>query len=153
MSNQTRKTRSILINPKFQWTLIGYAAIVATLIFIAVYGLISYGFHDFVKIGNEAGLPSDHVFYQFIQMQETRFNGVILAIAMITGTILIVGGLIVSHKIAGPLHRIKNEFNKMADKDTPSLHKIHFRDGDYFPEVAEAFNTLVDKIKKSEDQS
>ena len=119
----------------------------ATLIFLSVYGLISYGFQDFVKIGQQAGLPSDHVFFQFIQMQQANFNKVILAIALVTGTILIVGGLIISHKIAGPLHRIQSEFSKMAAKENPALHKIKFRDGDYFPEVAEAFNALVEKIK------
>jgi hypothetical protein len=148
MSKQTRKTRSILINPRFQWTLIGYAALVATLIFISVYGLITYGFHDFVEIGAQAGLPDDHIYFQFIQMQKSKFITIIVAIAMVVGTILIVGGLIVSHKIAGPLHRIRMEFAKMANKSEPALHKIQFRDGDYFPEVAEAFNELVEKLKK-----
>lgn len=148
MSNKTRKTRSILINPRFQWTLIGYAALVATLIFIAVYALITYGFHDFVEIGKQAGLPENHIYFQFIQMQKTKFITIIIAIAMVVGTVLIVGGLIVSHKIAGPLYRIRLEFSKMANKDAPALHKIQFRDGDYFPEVAEAFNDLVEKLKK-----
>jgi hypothetical protein len=148
MTEQTRKTRSLLINPRFQWTLIGYAAFVATLIFLSVYGLFSYGFHEFVQIGHQAGLPENHVYFQFIKMQETTFLRVILAIAMFVGTILIVGGLAVSHKIAGPLYRLKKELLKMSNKETPSLHKIKFRDGDFFPEVADAFNALVDKIVK-----
>jgi len=141
-----RKKRSILINPKFQWTLIGYAAFIATLIFISVYGLLSFGFHEFIQIGHQAGLPDDHVYFQFIKMQESTFLRVILAIAFFVGTILTVGGLIVSHKIAGPLYRLQKELLGMAAKPEPSLHKIIFREGDFFPEVPQAFNELVDKI-------
>lgn len=141
-----RKKRSILINPKFQWTLIGYAAFIATLIFLSVYGLFSFGFHEFVQIGHQAGLPDDHVYFQFIKMQETTFLRVILAIAFFVGTILTVGGLVVSHKIAGPLYRLQKELLTMANKPNPTLHKINFRDGDFFPEVPQAFNELVEKV-------
>ena len=147
MDQTQRKKRSILINPKFQWTLIGYAAFIATLIFISVYGLFSFGFHEFVQIGHQAGLNDDHVYFQFIKMQETTFLRVILAIAFFVGTILTVGGLVVSHKIAGPLYRLQKEFLGMAEKADPSLHKIKFRDGDFFPEVPKAFNELVEKIE------
>jgi len=146
MEQTSRKKRSILINPKFQWTLIGYAAFIATLIFLSVYGLFSYGFHEFVQIGHQAGLPDDHVYFQFIRMQETTFLRVILAIAFFVGTILTVGGLIVSHKIAGPMYRLQKEFLGMADKPQPAFHKIKFRDGDFFPEVPQAFNALVEKV-------
>lgn len=148
MEQTQRKKRSILINPKFQWTLIGYAAFIATLIFLSVYGLFSFGFHEFVQIGHQAGLPDDHVYFQFIKMQETTFLRVILAIAFFVGTILTVGGLIVSHKIAGPLYRLQKELLGMAAKPEPSLHKINFRDGDFFPEVPQAFNELVEKVTK-----
>lgn len=146
MEHTHRKKRSILINPKFQWTLIGYAALIAALIFISVYGLFSFGFHEFVQIGHQAGLPEDHVYFQFIKMQESTFLRVILAIAFFVGTILTVGGLVVSHKIAGPLYRLQKELQGMAAKPEPSLHKIIFRDGDFFPEVPKAFNELVDKL-------
>lgn len=150
MEQKARKKRSILINPKFQWTLIGYAAFVATLIFISVYGLFTYGFNEFVQIGHQAGLPDGHVYFEFIKMQETTFLRVILAIAMVVGCILIAGGLAVSHKIAGPMYRLKLEFQKMAQEERPTLHKVNFREGDFFPEVPRAFNDLVERITKSE---
>ena len=146
MEQTQRKKRSILINPKFQWTLIGYAAFIATLIFLSVYGLFSFGFHEFVQIGHQAGLPDDHVYFQFIKMQESTFLRVILAIAFFVGTILTVGGLVVSHKIAGPLYRLQKELLKMAEKPDATLHKINFREGDFFPEVPQAFNELVEKV-------
>jgi len=140
---QSRQKSSLLINPKFQWTLIGYAAFVATLILLSVYGLFSFGFHEFVRIGTEAGLPADHIYFQFIQMQETTFLRVIAAIAVLVGIILIAGGLVISHKVAGPIHRLQKEFNRMRDSNPVELHPVQFRKGDFFPELAESFNSLV----------
>ena len=142
-----RKGSSLLINPKFQWTLIGYAAVLAALILIAVYGLFSFGFHEFAQIGQQAGLPPEHIYFQFIAMQESTFLRVIGAIAAVVGLILIVGGLIISHKIAGPIYRMKNEFNRMSDQPTVELEPIQFRKGDFFPELAQSFNQLVEKRK------
>lgn len=143
MESQNRKKSSLLINPRFQWTLIGYAAMVATLILITVYSLISFGFHEFVEIGKQAGLPMDHVYFQFIQMQEVTFNRVIFVISTVVGVVLIVGGLAISHKIAGPIYRMQKELNRMRESTPPQLNEITFRKGDYFPELADTFNAFV----------
>jgi mannitol-specific phosphotransferase system IIBC component len=148
-STQNRQKSSLLINPKFQWTLIGYTACVATLILIAVYGLFTFGFHEFVQIGTQAGLPPDHVYFQFIQMQETTFLRVIAAISVLVAIILIVGGMIISHKVAGPIYRMQKEFNKMREANPVELHPVQFRKGDFFPELADSFNDLVIRYLES----
>jgi hypothetical protein len=143
MDAKSRKKSSLLINPKFQWTLISYAAGVATLLLCTVYGFITYGFHQFLEIGTQLGLPKDHVYFQFIRMQEGTFNEVVLAIALVVGLVLIVGGIVVSHKIAGPVYRMQKELTRMSQESPVELKEIHFRKGDFFPELAEAFNSLV----------
>lgn len=149
MDTKNRKTRSFLINPKFQWTLIGYAAAGATLILLTIYGLITYGFHRFIEVGTVLGLPPDNVYFEFIRMQEVSFNQVILAIALAIGLVLIVGGLVISHKIAGPIHRMKKELKKMQESDPPALREIQFRKGDFFPELADSFNELVRRCNQN----
>jgi magnesium-transporting ATPase (P-type) len=145
MDTRQRKKRSLLINPKFQWTLIGYAAVTALLVLFSVYGLFTFGFSEFNNIGNQAGLPPDHIYFQFIKMQEATFLRVIAAIAVVIGLILTVGGLILSHKIAGPIYRMQKEFNGMSGKDPLEIKEIQFRKGDFFPELADSFNVLVKK--------
>jgi hypothetical protein len=148
-----RKSRTLLINPKFQWTLIGYAAFIATLILLSVYGLFSFGFHEFVNIGNQAGLPADHVYFQFIKMQEQTFLRVIFAMALLVGLILIAGGLVISHKIAGPIYRMQKELDEMAREaasNHPVLRPIKFRKGDFFPELADSYNNFVEKYLKND---
>ncbi|MBC7396293.1 MAG: hypothetical protein H7333_02525 [Bdellovibrionales bacterium] len=143
MSAYSRKKRSLLINPKFQWTLIGFAAAMAALVLIAVYALLIFAFHQFVQIGVQAGLPPEHIYFQFIHMQESTFSRIMLTLALIVGIILVSGGLVISHKIAGPIYRMQKEFNGMAAGDPVDLTPVHFRKGDYFPELADSFNALV----------
>lgn len=129
--------------------MIGYAAFIAVLILISIYGLFSFGFREFSQIGAQAGLPPDHVYFQFIQMQETTFNRVILTIALVVALLLLFGGLYLSHRIAGPVHRMKKELQKMASENPVTLNPIHFRKNDFFPELAETFNALVEAWKKN----
>ena len=143
-----RKKRSILINPRFQWTLIGYAAGVAFLILFLIYAFFSLGFHEFRILGHDSGIPADNVYYQFIQMQEATFVRVLVALAVLVAGVLVIGGLIVSHKIAGPIYRMQKEFLMMTEREPPVLKKIIFRKGDYFPELAEAYNALAEKMKR-----
>ncbi len=148
MESKKGKRRSILINPRFQWTLVGYATGVSALLPGVIYLLISYGFDQFVRVGTELGLPPDHVYFEFLRMQEGTFKQVILAIAILVGLILILGGLFVSHKIAGPIYRMQKELNLMSSSEPVKLHEIHFRRGDFFPELAESFNRLVKSSKE-----
>ncbi len=148
MSKYARTKTSLLINPRFQWTLIGYTSAIALVILLAVYGLFSFGFHEFSIMGQQAGLPADHIYFQFIKMQELTFVRVLVALALVVGTILLVGGLIVSHKIAGPIYRMQREFLSMQDREPVELRPIQFRKGDFFPELAESYNALAEKMKR-----
>ncbi len=148
-SGQNRQINSLLINPRFQWTLIGYTALIAATILVSMYGLFSYGFHEFMQVGTQAGFPPTHPYFQFIQMQEASFLKVIAAIALVVSFILIVGGLFISHKIAGPLYRMRKDLLKMAEKNPAELKAIQFRKGDFFPDLPEAFNELVEAMRKN----
>ncbi len=148
MAVQNRKKSSLLINPRFQWHIIGYAAVMSGLILVSVYGLLSFAFHEFVKIGIDAGLGADHPYFQFIQMQESAFYRIVLAIALVIGLILFVGGLILSHRIAGPIIRMQNEMIRASQEEPFQIREIQFRKRDYFPELADSFNNLVAAWKK-----
>ena len=46
-----------------------------------------------------------------------------------------------SNRIAGPMHRLVNQFNAM--KNSGSVKDIEFREKDYFKEVASSFNEFI----------
>jgi hypothetical protein len=149
MALENRKKTSLLINPSFQWHIIGYAAVMSGLILASVYGLLAFAFHQFVKVGIDAGLAPDHPYFQFIQMEESAFYRIVLAIALVTGILLFLGGLLLSHRIAGPILRMQNELEHAAKTEPFKLQEIQFRKNDYFPELALAFNNLVVNWKKN----
>ena len=58
---------------------------------------------------------------------------------------LVVFGLILSNRIAGPLIKLRSYFEDMAE--TGKLKKISFRDGDFFKEIEVSFNESIDKLE------
>lgn len=118
LSQRPKRQKSlILINPKFQWILISYAALIAALVLAAVYGLFTFGFHEFVQPEPKQVLLKIMFAFQFIQMQETTFLRVIGAIAVVTVILLTVGGLVISPQIADPFIGCK-EFGYLMQERT-----------------------------------
>lgn len=148
-SEYVRKKKSLLINPQFQWKLIGYVGLLTLLILGTVLGLFQYGFQQFQVIGETAGLPADHIYFQFIQMQQSLLYNVLAVLSIIVALILLFGGLFISHKIAGPIYRMQKSLREMSANQPVELNEIKFRDKDFFPELADAFNELVRSYKSS----
>jgi len=55
-------------------------------------------------------------------------------------------GILVSHKIAGPLEAFKRTFIEVRNGQTNS--RINLRSGDEFKDVAREFNLLMDQLQK-----
>ncbi len=149
MDKTNRKKKSLLINPAFQMTIIGYASAVSAIILFAMYHLNAFAFKHFNEIGELAGLPKDHVYFEFIHMQEATVFRTFVLISLMVAVVLGVGGLFISHRIAGPIYRMRKDLEKMTALNDNELRTIHFRKGDYFPELAETFNRLVESRRKN----
>jgi len=70
----------------------------------------------------------------------------IFLVLLITLIVTSVAGLLFLHRVGGPLFRIKSVLKSMADGDLPK-QKISFREGDYFRELADELNRLIDRLK------
>ena len=55
--------------------------------------------------------------------------------------------IILSHKIAGPIYKL-SKFLKLVGEGH-ALDTVHFRQGDYFPELEENYNLAIKKIKET----
>ena len=56
--------------------------------------------------------------------------------------LILIGGLMISHKVAGPLYRLTQHLN---NHDRSNIVPVKFRTGDYFPEIEKAFNDFLEK--------
>lgn len=64
--------------------------------------------------------------------------------------LLILWGIVLSHRFAGPLERLERELHKITDKGH-YRHKIILRKGDDIKPIADAINRLLDKIEGNKE--
>ena len=139
-----------LTNPKFQFSFLTYFVILSVLSILTFYWANSYFFARFIRQGHEMGLPTDHVFFKFIAEQQHAMDVIFSLTAVIVVTLLLAGGLILSHRVAGPLYRFSEHLKRFSGGDP--IAEIKFRKGDYFHELALDFNLLVRRLKENSDQ-
>ena len=98
--NNARKR--LLIYPNFQLRLI-VGLFVSHLVLISVFFITqTVFFNTYKKLGQQMGLPADHMFFGFVDQQRHKmilFLLVASALVMILGAVY---SLVVSHRVAGP---------------------------------------------------
>lgn len=147
---ETKRTpsgrRVLLINRKFQLNVLARMVAVACAVIGVFYGANYYFFNKFIQQGKALGLPADHVFFEFIHEQQHTMNWVFSVTSGVAFAVILVGGLILSHRVAGPLHRLQQHIlDVTAGKTT---HDVKFRKKDFFPELAIAYNRQMEKYRK-----
>ncbi len=130
--------RILLINPSFQIRFIAWMAALGVLVILLMRVSHSWFFYRLRLQAVHAGVPKGHVFYQFIAERQAEmtwieagsFGGVVL--------LSIVFGLALSHRIAGPLFRLRKHLEKVAE--TGVATPVQFREDDFFREIPDAYN-------------
>jgi len=69
-----------------------------------------------------------------------------IAAAVLVLPVLLFDVVRVSHRFAGPLVRFKRHLREAADGGP--MRRLSFRDEDFWPEIAEAYNDLLDRIER-----
>jgi hypothetical protein len=138
-STDTSNSRKVLlINPKFQLTFMGFVLGLISITLGIFYGSQLYFFWKFRQVGLSVNLSPDHVFFQFLNQQKVTMNLIFLFSSGLTAIILGVAGLTFSNRIAGPIYRLHQHLLKTAK--TGKYSEITFREKDFFPEIAHAYN-------------
>lgn len=138
-----------LINPNFQLRVTSYFILLAIINILVCYACVYYFFDIFQSKGVEIGLPKNHVFFMFIEDQMMQMNSVFLVMATLTAVILLIAGVLISHRIAGPMYRLNQDLRLMADNK--ELRSLKFRKKDFFQEIPESFNLVVESFKEKKN--
>jgi len=134
--------KTLLINKSFQLSILGWFFVLSVLLIAIFYGAIWYFFYTFEKEALSAGLPQGHVFFTFLSEQKLVIDQIFIISSCVAFLLIIIGGLFLSHKVAGPLHRLTNHLQTHSKND---ISLLQFRKGDYFMEIEEAFNDFIKK--------
>lgn len=144
----TRSLLGYLINPKLQISIIIYVTLIMIILMLQFYIFISNFNQDIILLINSSGIPqASDISDTIIQMFQKDWQSFLYIFAVIYIFFLLVGGLVLSHRIAGPMEKLKKHLQKCTE--TKALSTIQFRDGDFFADVAESFNTAIESVKKT----
>ena len=124
------KRKIILINPLFQMSII--KRVVGFYLFIlSVFYFVSwYFFYQLKENGMRAGIPLDSDYYVFIRKSISQYNLIFFSTSLLSILLIYYFGLILSHRIAGPLYKIDKDINEfIVDKKSK---KIVHRKNDFF---------------------
>lgn len=109
---------------------------------VSLFQVAHYFFFRSLKSQAEAaGLTPDHVFYQFVEDRQAELGLISFVMTLAVLGVIAIAGLLLSHKIAGPLHRFVRHLEN--NKSTGKIAPVQFRDGDYFEEIATAYNSTL----------
>jgi ABC-type Fe3+ transport system substrate-binding protein len=141
------KRTKVLINPQFQLSVIRYMLFLTFIIVAVFYAANLYHFWALKKQGLLLGLPSDHIFFWFIDEQQRNMDILFLVTSAVALLTIVCFGLLISHRVAGPMFRIcQYLLSPVATKD---LQALKLRDKDYFHDVADALN---ERLGRGEDK-
>jgi len=144
--------KSYLINPAFQLRFVGFTLFIAVLTLAIIYASNLYFVWKLVKIGKEAQFVEGHPFFLYLNEQQKLMDQVYLVTAFGIGLLIVIGGLWLSHRVAGPIHRIDTHIKACLEQRR--FQSLQFRKGDFFPELADHVNVLLKELsqrKGSED--
>lgn len=140
------KNNDIFINPAFQLRFIGFSVLVSTTAMSVFYFCNYYFFYSLRNLGSGFGLPATHSFFVLIQRQQTILNHIFIVCALVLLLIILIMGIAFSHRIAGPIYRMQRHMTDLSK--SKNYTDVKFRKHDFFPELADAFNTLMKGLKK-----
>ncbi|MBC7692113.1 MAG: hypothetical protein H7222_10110 [Methylotenera sp.] len=132
------KRSILLINPKFQLVFLGYMPGLALVAIGVFYVANLHFFWKMNQIGVTLQLAPDHAFFTFLNEQKGMMNALFVVTSLVSFVSLILGGTFLSHRVAGPLHRLTQHMNTISENET--LTEVKFRKSDFFPELAVSFN-------------
>lgn len=133
-----RSFKSFFILPNFQWKLIFWGTLPVIASFIFLYIQFNKSFDRLDNHMRILGIDKNLQVLSAVQAQEYLLHKYFLIGAGIAIVFMLIALVIVSHKLAGPIYRLKKELKKA--RETGEIHPIYFRENDYLLDIEEDLN-------------
>ncbi len=135
---ESRQFKNYFIYPSFQWKVIVLFMLVSLISPLILVFFQLQLFQEQMKSGELSNLPDTHPYFTFLKSFQEQFLVMFGFSVLASFVICFFMGLLVSHKVAGPLVKIRNYFDRVGDGEPEK--EISFREGDFFQDVAAAYN-------------
>lgn len=158
MSIPNFKRKRWIINPSFQYRFIAIFIVVSILMSLFIVSFSWQTYNSFsrdlsqkeAKMGlytdlvNEYVEPGATVFWVPKETKKQVLIKLFVFTAFISIFVLLLG-IVISHRIAGPLHRLNNSLLAISREEP--VPQLKFRDKDEFQFLADSFNKCVNRLK------
>jgi magnesium-transporting ATPase (P-type) len=121
-------------------------AIIALVTMASTYVVIHLYFAEFQKLSDQSGLASNHPFRDLLNYQQMKMNKFFIILAIVNIFTILASGIWMSHRIAGPIHRMVQSLNNFSGIKT----EFKIRKNDFFQELPKALNNFLNTKKWSE---
>lgn len=121
--------RQLIVHPRIQ-----YLLLTLSLAFLIIGGAVTL---NLVKLLETQALADD--------LAPTQHYIPIFGLTLLVFISMLAANLLVSNRIVGPVYRLKRYMDALANGQDLGAMKV--RDDDYFSEVAESYNKMIEKIK------
>ena len=148
MEKEQISRRAYLINPDFQLKFVGFSLLMMLISLVFLYFSNLYFVWKIMDIGHSLGLPINHPFFQFVAEQKKILNTVFAFSSLGVSLVILLGGIFLSHRVAGPISRIDSYIQSVLDHPETPATELSFRKSDFFPELAELVNRLVKRLNE-----
>jgi sensor histidine kinase YesM len=140
------RRKRYLINKPFQLAFVFRVQALTVIIIASIFASNLIFFHNLRNRGLDAGLDETHMFFRFVAQQQESMTWLFAGVTAVVLVVMFVGGVLLSHRVAGPLHRLNTHMREVAAGK--HARHVRFRKGDYFLELAEAYNQQLDHLHK-----
>lgn len=141
-----RPRRIILIDTRFQLRMAG----AFILLQVVLTGAFAFGLYLFMDSELQAGLASAHTTYRSLDRMLLPLVLVLAGFSLALSTALVTGFVVIlSHRIAGPLHRFRTVMEELAERRLPAHARIRPKDqlGALSDSTGRALDTLQADLK------
>lgn len=143
MAIYKRSLKNYLILPAFQMKFIGYFIGLFIISSMCFYSAIYLFFYNLKSKALAIGVPKGHVFFLYIDNQQYDLNQFLIYLVIVNFLLLLIVGIAISHRVAGPLYKMKNYLTSIQ----PDSDDFKLRQKDFFKELEPVVNNLKNKIK------
>ena len=134
------RRKQFFINPRFQLLMIAFSVGLGVIVTIVLYVANLYLFQS-IAGGEYAEFLQDSAMMELIEEDVSRFWTSILCAALGVFILLGFAALLISHRIAGPIYKIQKHMKEVISGS--QKNECHFRENDFFPELADSYNELL----------
>ena len=133
--------RIVLIDTRFQLRLA--ASFLALQVLLT--GLFSLALYLFMDSELKAGLASAHAAYRSLDQMLLPLVAVLAGFSFLLSTVAVTGFVVLlSHRIAGPLHRFRTVLEELGQRRIPA--NAHIRPDDQLGEVSESMGHALETL-------